>query len=93
MDEEGWFSVTPESVAAEIASMCRPDDVVVDAFCGCGGNTVQFGLSCARVVAIDLDPGTHTSVAEANGCLFREDRVREAQRGNLWVGGVKGRVP
>jgi len=44
---EGWFSVTPEKIAEHIADRCRCD-VVVDAFCGVGGNTIQFALTCER---------------------------------------------
>ncbi|KAG2198527.1 hypothetical protein INT47_008631 [Mucor saturninus] len=55
MDKEGWFSVTPEKIARHIAQRCQAD-VVIDAFCGCGGNSIQFALTCERVIAIDLDP-------------------------------------
>ncbi|SAL97895.1 hypothetical protein [Absidia glauca] len=55
MDREGWFSVTPEPIAQHIAERCR-SDVIIDAFCGCGGNTIQFALTCQRVIAIDIDP-------------------------------------
>jgi predicted RNA methylase len=34
---------------------CRCD-VLLDAFCGCGGNAVQFARTCGRVIAVDLDP-------------------------------------
>jgi hypothetical protein len=44
---EGWFSVTPEPIAQHIAERCR-SDVIIDAFCGCGGNTIQFALTCQR---------------------------------------------
>ena len=44
---EGWFSVTPEKIAEHIADRCRCD-VIVDAFCGVGGNTIQFAFSCER---------------------------------------------
>ena len=54
MDREGWFSVTPEVLAAHIAERCRCD-VVVDAFAGVGGNAIQFAFTCERVIAIDLD--------------------------------------
>src|SRR5687767_9353783 len=32
--------------------------VVLDAFCGVGGNTIQFALSphCQKVIAVDTDP-------------------------------------
>ena len=43
---ESWFSVTPERIAEEIARKidngCEPDGIIIDAFCGCGGNTIQF---------------------------------------------------
>ncbi|CAN0093748.1 unnamed protein product [Scytosiphon promiscuus] len=55
MDEEGWYSVTPEAIARHIAErVCC--DVVVDPFVGCGGNAVQFALVAHVVFAIDLDP-------------------------------------
>ena len=44
MDYEGWFSVTPECIAAHIAERCR-SGVVVDAFCGVGGNAIQVSAS------------------------------------------------
>ncbi|ORZ00610.1 RNA cap guanine-N2 methyltransferase-domain-containing protein [Syncephalastrum racemosum] len=55
MDHEGWFSVTPERIAEHIASRCQ-SDIVIDAFCGCGGNAIQFARFCHRVIAIDIDP-------------------------------------
>ncbi len=44
---EGWFSVTPEKIAEHIAERCRCD-VIVDSFCGVGGNTIQFAFTCER---------------------------------------------
>lgn len=42
---EGWFSVTPEKIAEHIADRCR-SDIIVDAFCGVGGNAIQFAFTC-----------------------------------------------
>ncbi|NXU61589.1 TGS1 synthase, partial [Horornis vulcanius] len=59
LDREGWFSVTPEKIAEHIAvrvSQSFNCDVIVDAFCGVGGNTIQFALTSKRVIAIDIDP-------------------------------------
>ena len=56
---EGWFSVTPEKIAEHIAgrvSQSLESGTVVDAFCGVGGNTIQFALTGKRVIAIDIDP-------------------------------------
>jgi RNA cap guanine-N2 methyltransferase len=44
---EGWYSVTPEKLAEHIAFRCA-SDVIIDAFCGCGGNAIQFAKVCHR---------------------------------------------
>ncbi|KAI9638998.1 RNA cap guanine-N2 methyltransferase-domain-containing protein [Dioszegia hungarica] len=54
MDHTGWFSVTAQPVARHIAERCRCD-VIVDAFCGVGGNAIEFAKTCERVIAIDND--------------------------------------
>ncbi|PIN11714.1 Methylase [Handroanthus impetiginosus] len=56
LDEEGWFSVTPEEIAARQARRCASAGVVIDAFAGVGGNAIQFAKVCHRVVAVDIDP-------------------------------------
>ncbi|XP_069813661.1 trimethylguanosine synthase [Dendropsophus ebraccatus] len=59
LDEEGWFSVTPEKIAEHIAHrvrQCISGAVVVDAFCGVGGNAIQFALAGMHVIAVDIDP-------------------------------------
>lgn len=55
LDEQSWFSVTPEPIAARISQRCR-SNVILDAFCGAGGNAIQFAFTCERVIAIDIDP-------------------------------------
>ena len=48
---EGWFSVTPEKIAEHIAgrvSQSLESGTIVDAFCGVGGNTIQFALTGKR---------------------------------------------
>ncbi|GFT13200.1 trimethylguanosine synthase [Nephila pilipes] len=55
LDKESWFSVTPEHIAYHIAERCACD-VIVDAFCGAGGNSIQFAYTCHHVIAIDIDP-------------------------------------
>ncbi|KAK4056360.1 putative diacylglycerol O-acyltransferase tgs1 [Microbotryomycetes sp. JL221] len=55
LDLEGWFSVTPEKIAQQIAERCRTN-VIVDAFCGVGGNAIQFAMTCEKVIAIDNSP-------------------------------------
>ncbi|KAK8513839.1 hypothetical protein V6N13_005025 [Hibiscus sabdariffa] len=55
MDEEGWFSVTPEPIARHHASRCG-GGTVLDSFTGVGGNAIQFAQRSAHVIAIDVDP-------------------------------------
>jgi trimethylguanosine synthase len=45
LDEEGWYSVTPEAIATQIAERCRCN-VILDAFCGVGGNAIAFARTC-----------------------------------------------
>lgn len=71
MDEEGWFSVTPESIAEHIAQRCA-GAVVIDAFCGCGGNAIQFARYCKSVIAIDINK-TRLDAARHNA------KVRDVQ--------------
>ena len=44
LDKESWFSVTPEAIAMHIAERCQCD-LIVDAFCGVGGNSIQVSTS------------------------------------------------
>uniref|UniRef100_A0A0E0KEQ4 Trimethylguanosine synthase n=1 Tax=Oryza punctata TaxID=4537 RepID=A0A0E0KEQ4_ORYPU len=55
MDEEGWFSVTPELIAKHHASRVGAG-VVIDCFTGVGGNAIHFANKCRHVIAIDIDP-------------------------------------
>ena len=74
LDEELWFSVTPESIAEHVAERCRCD-VIVDAFAGAGGNAIQFAYTCERVIAIDIDP-SKLECARHNASIYGvEDRI------------------
>jgi trimethylguanosine synthase len=55
LDEQSWFSVTPEAIAARISQRCQ-SKVILDAFCGAGGNAIQFAFTSDHVIAIDIDP-------------------------------------
>lgn len=68
LDRESWFSVTPEKVAGHTAERCRVD-LIVDGFCGCGGNSIQFAFTCARVIAIDIDP-RKIEMAKHNAAVY-----------------------
>ena len=74
MDDEAWFSVTPERIAKHIAHRCRCD-LIIDAFCGVGGNSIQFAFTCERVIAIDIDP-VKVELARHNARIYGvEDRI------------------
>jgi trimethylguanosine synthase len=45
LDEERWYSMMPEAIATRIAERCRCD-VVLDMFCGVGGNAIAFARTC-----------------------------------------------
>lgn len=74
LDEESWYSVTPEKIAKHIAEKCQCD-VVVDGFCGVGGNAIQFALTCERVIAVDID-GEKIAMARHNAKVYGvEDKI------------------
>ncbi|KAK1268993.1 hypothetical protein QJS04_geneDACA022849 [Acorus gramineus] len=75
MDDEGWFSVTPEAIAATHAERVSGSAVVVDGFCGVGGNTIQFATKCSHVVAIDVDPRKVGFAANNAKVYGVEDRI------------------
>ncbi|KAK0223398.1 Tgs1 protein [Armillaria fumosa] len=68
LDEEGWYSVTPELIAAQIAERCRCD-TILDAFCGVGGNAIAFAKTCQRVIALDTSP-TRLALARHNAQIY-----------------------
>ncbi|KAL0569228.1 putative diacylglycerol O-acyltransferase tgs1 [Marasmius crinis-equi] len=68
MDEEGWYSVTPELIADQIAERCRCD-TILDAFCGVGGNAIAFAKTCQRVIALDTSP-TRLALARHNAQIY-----------------------
>ncbi|KZV87304.1 S-adenosyl-L-methionine-dependent methyltransferase, partial [Exidia glandulosa HHB12029] len=68
LDEEGWYSVTPERVANQIADRCACN-VILDAFCGVGGNAIAFAQTCERVIAIDNSP-TRLALARHNAKIY-----------------------
>jgi trimethylguanosine synthase len=62
LDKEGWFSVTPEAIANHIANRLtsgqgKDSMVVLDAFSGCGGNTIAFAQreEISLVISVDCD--------------------------------------
>ncbi|KAG8221178.1 Tgs1 protein [Butyriboletus roseoflavus] len=68
LDEEGWYSVTPELIATQIAERCRCD-TILDAFCGVGGNTIAFAKTCEHVIALDISP-VRLALARHNAVIY-----------------------
>lgn len=61
LDDEAWWSVTPENIARHIServhhSIGHGHTLIVDGFCGVGGNLIQFALHSphARVIGCDI---------------------------------------
>ncbi|CAF4230010.1 unnamed protein product [Didymodactylos carnosus] len=78
LDTEGWFSVTPEKIARHISKRCQCD-VIIDAFCGVGGNAIQFAFTCEKVIAIDIDQ-KKIECAKQNARIYGvEDRIEFIQ--------------
>lgn len=74
LDRESWFSVTPEKVAICTAMRCKCD-TIIDAFCGAGGNSIQFAKTCKRVISIDIDE-KKIEMARHNARIYGvEDRI------------------
>ncbi|KAL6216597.1 hypothetical protein ACLB2K_009818 [Fragaria x ananassa] len=71
MDEEGWFSVTPEALARHHAQRCG-SGIVIDCFTGVGGNAIQFAQISQHVTAIDIDP-TKIDYAQHNAAIYGVD--------------------
>jgi trimethylguanosine synthase len=68
IDSVGWYSVTPEEIAVHVAKRCACD-VIIDAFCGVGGNTIQFAKTCNYVIAVELDP-VRLACARHNATIY-----------------------
>lgn len=65
MTDNAWYGVSQELVAAKIAqhvAVMAPADrsILIDIFCGVGGNTIAFALSgrWKRIYAIEKDAAT-----------------------------------
>ena len=71
MDHESWYSVTPEEIAHYISSIIpsSSSNTITDAFCGVGGNTIPFSLSCAHVNASDIS-SSKLNMAQHNASLY-----------------------
>ncbi|XP_041698033.1 trimethylguanosine synthase-like [Coregonus clupeaformis] len=83
LDHEGWFFVTPEKIAEHIALRVHDSfhsELIIDTFCGVGGNAIQFALTGKRVLAIDIDP-VRLALAQHNAQVYEvAERIDFVQR-------------
>ena len=83
MDEESWYSVTPEKIAAHIASRFHGQDVILDVFSGSGGNSIQFALKGAEVISIERD-AKKIALAKNNARIYNVEHRIEFIHGDVY---------
>jgi trimethylguanosine synthase len=74
LDLEGWYSVTPEAVAAACSTAMGAGarcQLFIDAFAGVGGNAIQQALHDpgGLIIAIDIDPHK-VEIARHNAAIY-----------------------
>ncbi|KAF5197636.1 Trimethylguanosine synthase [Thalictrum thalictroides] len=82
MDKEGWFSVTPESIARHHAARCG-GGIVIDSFTGVGGNAIQLAKRVSHVIAIDIDP-QRIEYAQQNAAIYGVDGIIDFIKGDFF---------
>jgi trimethylguanosine synthase len=79
LDDESWYSITPESIANHITKQCFKKlqyhfhskiNIVLDCFSGCGGNSISLAHYFDHVIAIDYDP-IKTKYCHHNARLYQ----------------------
>ncbi|KAJ1436753.1 WW domain [Sesbania bispinosa] len=83
MDEEGWFSVTPEAIAQHQAIRCACG-TIIDCFTGVGGNAIQFAQRSTHVIAIDIDP-LKIDYAKHNAAIYGVDDQIDFVMGDFFL--------
>lgn len=82
LDYESFFSVTPERIAEHIAERCKNAQVVLDLFCGCGGNLIQFAKHCELVIGVDIDR-RKLQYASHNAAIYQVQESIELMQENV----------
>ncbi|XP_076922439.1 uncharacterized protein LOC143584231 [Bidens hawaiensis] len=83
MDEEGWFSATPECIANHHAYRCG-NGIIVDCFTGVGGNAIRFAPKSTHIIAIDIDP-KKIEYAKHNAAIYGVTDLIEFITGNSFI--------
>ena len=69
IDDQMYYSITPEKIAKRIANHCKNKvdyTLLLDGFCGVGGNLIQFAVQNSNAFIVGID------------CCF--ERVRSARK-------------
>lgn len=72
LDGDGWFSVTPERIAAHIAKRFVQSGHfthVLDLFSGFGGNAIQFALAGSTVTGVERE-ASRIAMARHNSTVY-----------------------
>eukprot|EP00177_Eucheuma_denticulatum_P007042 GFKZ01012812.1.p1 GENE.GFKZ01012812.1~~GFKZ01012812.1.p1 ORF type:complete len:252 (-),score=49.62 GFKZ01012812.1:287-1042(-) len=79
LDEESWYSVTPEKIAKHIAHRFNEKKIVMELFGGAGGNSIQFALRGAYVIAVEIS-ASKIAIARNNAAVYGvADRIEFIQ--------------
>ncbi|KAL8443194.1 hypothetical protein Emag_006042 [Eimeria magna] len=80
LDDDMWWSVTPEQLAAHTAERCRCA-LLLDGFAGAGGNAIAFARTCGFVIACDIEAG-RVEASQANAAVYGQcDCLRAPLKG------------
>jgi predicted RNA methylase len=89
LDEEGRYSLTPEALALDLG-IAAAGRRILDATCGCGGNTIGFARAGSEVIAVDVD-AARIAMARHNASIygvagrisFRRERAEDQPFGDV----------
>lgn len=84
LDEEGWYSVTPERIAYHIAQRFKGLGVVADLFSGPGGNSIQFALNGSFVIGVEHS-ADRISMAMNNARVYGVDGFMDFIQGDVYA--------
>lgn len=102
LDKESWYSVTPEAIADHISKRMVKDiessrkeeksggAIILDAFCGCGGNAIGFAKldpsQVKLVICVDIDR-SKLRMAANNASIYgiSTDQIRFIQADTTFI--------
>ncbi len=82
-DEQGICSVKPESIALEIARDLK-GEIVLDAFCGIGGNSIAFAAEGKQVICFETN-ADRLKMAKSNARLYGVEKRIKFVHGDVFT--------